>query len=192
MISRESLDSLFKLGLEALNVGPVALLLRPQVFLPLFDLVLVVSQLLQKFKACLVRGEAPRLKLDVEVRRRLNLSLQSIYALEQALVLTFELCNLLFKPIDVSLLLIAYLLKFSDVLRLVGTLLFEHCDSLCLLLAHLLIPLVLLVGPGQLLPEHLDVALDFLRDATLSVHLDVQRAQVVQLHQLLLQVPLVL
>lgn len=99
-------------------------MLRPQILLPLFDLVLVVSQLLKKLKAGLVGRKAPRLKLHVEVCRRLDFSLQSIYAFEQALILAFELHDLLLKQINVRLLLIAHLLKFSDVLSLLSARLF--------------------------------------------------------------------
>ena len=124
MICRQRLDRLLELGLEAFDIGPVALLLRPQILLPLFDLVLVVSQLLKKLKAGLVGRKAPRLKLHVEVCRRLDFSLQSIYAFEQALILAFELHDLLLKQINVRLLLIAHLLKFSDVLSLLSARLF--------------------------------------------------------------------
>ena len=55
-----------------------------------------------------------------------------------------------------------------------------------LLFAHLGKLLYTLVGPGQLVSKHLDIILDALRNPTLSVHLQVQSAQVVQLHELLL------
>ena len=61
-----------------------------------------------------------------------------------------------------------------------------------MLFAHLGKLLNALIGPGQLVSKHLDIVLDALRDAALSVHLEVQSAQVFQLHQLLLHVPLVL
>ena len=57
---------------------------------------------------------------------------------------------------------------------------------LSLVFTHLCKLLDGIVGPAQLLPEHLDVALHVLGDGPLSVHLDIQRAQVVQLHELLL------
>ena len=75
---------------------------------------------------------------------------------------------------------------------LLRTDLFESCDLLGLLSSHLLLALVVLIGTRQLLSEHLHVALDFLRDATLTINLDIERAQVVQLDQLLLYRPLIL
>ena len=150
------------------------------------------TQLMEQLKARLVGGETPLLELNVNVCRHLQFSFQRIYAFKQALVLAFELQDFLLKQIDVRLLLVAHLLDLCDVLSLLGARLFEHCDRFCLLFANLVIRLVLLVGPAELLAKHLDVTLDFLRDAALSVDLDIQRAQVVQLHELLLQIALVL
>ena len=192
MFRRQSLDSLPELCLQTFDISPVTLLLRPQILLPLLNLIFVVSQLLQYLKTGLVRSEAPLLQLNIAVCGRLYLALERIDSLELALVFALQLRDFLFKPVDVRLLIIAHLLKLRDVLGLLLSCLLQHLNRFSLLLSHLLIPLVLLVGPGQLLAEHLDITLHFLRDTALSVHLDVQRAQVVQLHQLLLQVPLVL
>ena len=48
------------------------------------------------------------------------------------------------------------------------------------------------ISSSQLLPKHFHVALDFLSDATLSINLDVESAEVFQLDELLIQVVFVL
>ena len=68
--------------------------------------------------------EAPLLQLQDVVCRRLDLSLKVALSLQAALVVAFEFRNFLHKHIDVRLLIIAHLLKFSDVITLVCTDLF--------------------------------------------------------------------
>ena len=118
--------------------------------------------------------------------------MKRIDSLTETLVVALELVDFHREHVNVSLLLISDPLKLRNVLSLLCSRLLQHLNVLSLLLSHLLIPLVVLVGSGKLLPEQFDIGLDFLGNASLSVYLYVERAQVIQLYELLLHVSLVL
>ena len=114
-------------GNSLLDIDELLLVLCLQLFNIRFKSTYVLFQsahLLEQLETQLVGLEAPLLELQYVVRRRLDLPLKVALSLQAALVVAFEFRNFLHKHIDVRLLIIAHLLKFSDVITLVCTDLF--------------------------------------------------------------------
>lgn len=88
------------------------------------------------------------------------------------------------------LLLIAHLFKLCNMRCLFASHLFQLSDISILLGSHLFKIPDALVGSLQLISKHFDVGLDALGHPTLSIHLDVQSFQVLQLDKRLLEAPL--
>ena len=88
------------------------------------DFCLVIAHLVQQVYASLVCLEVLVLQLRDVVSARLDLLLQHVLLVEQLFVLPLELSNFLHKQINVRLLLLAHLFKFSNVVRLIAAHLF--------------------------------------------------------------------
>ena len=174
-------------SLESLSLQTVLLF---QFFYPQLACLVEVSHLLEEFNARLVGLVALFLKLHDVVRGCLYFSLQLIFVIKQAHILSFELIDFLHeKNINniVRQFLIPHLFKFGNVNRLLATHFFEHTNVGSLLNTHFFQTSVVCLRSLQLLLKHGNIGLQTHVDLALSLDLCFNCLQMLKFDELRLQ-----